>query len=377
MKILGTLLSNYKLGDLIEAYVEYVGVNNLKPDDVSGINKDKEFFEPSQSVGTNTSNYRVVPQNYFACNLMHVGRDKVLPIALNTTSKFKVVSPAYTVFKVKSKELLLDEYFFMIMKSKEMDRYFWFKTDSSVRDGLSWKNFCNITISLPNIEIQRRYSSLYKSLRQNFVSLSTGNEDLEATINIIVDKIKHTSEKYCVGNFLSTVDERNTSNFYGDVMGINIDKTFMPSKSSSDKLTNYKVVRQGEFAYNSMQTGRDKCIRIALYDKSNPCLVSPSYSVLKVTSELVIPEYIQLWFSRSESDRRGAFMTDSSIRSNLDLDTFFQIEIPIPKIETQKAVVDLYLAVKKRNKVANQLAKKISDICPVLVKGSRDDKFNW
>ena len=173
------------------------------------------------------------------------------------------------------------------------------------------------------------------------------------------------------------MDERNTSNFYGDVMGINIDKTFMPSKSSSDKLTNYKVVRQGEFAYNSMQTGRDKCIRIALYDKSNPCLVSPSYSVLKVTSELVIPEYIQLWFSRSESDRRGAFMTDSSIRSNLDLDTFFQIEIPIPKIETQKAVVDLYLAVKKRNKVANQLAKKISDICPVLVKGSRDDKFNW
>ena len=80
-------LSKCKLGDCVELYSERCGISNLTEWDVSGINKEKEFFEPSKQVGSDTSNYKVVPVNYFACNLMHVGRDKVLPIALNHTEK--------------------------------------------------------------------------------------------------------------------------------------------------------------------------------------------------------------------------------------------------------------------------------------------------
>ena len=83
-------LTKYKLGNLIEPYNEKCENPNLTVWDVSGINSDKEFFEPARQVGADTSNYKIVPPNYFACNLMHVGRDEVLPIAMNHTSKNKI-----------------------------------------------------------------------------------------------------------------------------------------------------------------------------------------------------------------------------------------------------------------------------------------------
>ena len=80
-------LSKIKIGIFVEQYNEACGIAKLTLDDVSGINRDKEFFEPSKQVGADTSKYKVVPPDYFACNLMHVGRDVVLPIALNHSGK--------------------------------------------------------------------------------------------------------------------------------------------------------------------------------------------------------------------------------------------------------------------------------------------------
>ena len=131
-------LNKVKIGSFVEKHSEKCGLSNLTVNDVSGINRDKEFFEPSKQVGANTSNYKVVPPNYFACNLMHVGRDKVLPISMNHTKENKIVSPAYTVFRITDETMILKEYFFMCLKSDEKDRFFWFNTDSSVRDGMDW-----------------------------------------------------------------------------------------------------------------------------------------------------------------------------------------------------------------------------------------------
>ena len=79
-------LKRIRLGDYIEPLKEKCGIRNLDPYEVSGVNRYKEFFEPSKQIGEDTSNYQNVPPRYFACNLMHVGRDKVLPIAYNHTN---------------------------------------------------------------------------------------------------------------------------------------------------------------------------------------------------------------------------------------------------------------------------------------------------
>ena len=106
-------LTNIKIGKYIELYSEKCNIPNLTNDDVSGINKDKEFFEPSNQVGADTSKYKIVPPGYFACNLMHVGRDVVLPIAYNHSTKNKIVSPAYHVFKLKTMKFQVNIFFFV------------------------------------------------------------------------------------------------------------------------------------------------------------------------------------------------------------------------------------------------------------------------
>ena len=160
-------LNRVKIGSFVEKYVEKCGIPNLTVDDVSGINRDKEFFEPSKQIGADTSDYKVVPPDYFACNLMHVGRDAVLPISMNHTHNNKIVSGAYTVFRITDESLILKEYFFMCLKSDEKDRYFWFNTDSSVRDGLDWDIFCDVEIEVPPVDVQKKYVAVYKSLMKN------------------------------------------------------------------------------------------------------------------------------------------------------------------------------------------------------------------
>ena len=183
-------LNKQRIGDFIEVYNKRCEISNLTVNDISGINRDKEFFEPSKQVGANTSKYKVVPPDYFACNLMHVGRDVVLPISMNHSENNKIVSPAYTVFKVTDESIILKEYFFMLLKSDEKDRFFWFNTDSSIREGLEWEVFCDIEIELPPIETQKKYVSVYKSMLKNQEVYEKGLEDLKLVCDATIEKLR-------------------------------------------------------------------------------------------------------------------------------------------------------------------------------------------
>ena len=200
-----------RLGDYLELYKEKCNISNLTPNDVSGINRNKEFFEPSVQVANDTSDYKVVPPKYFACNLMHVGRDKVLPISCNHTEKNKYVSPAYFVFKTKENNDMLDEYFFMYLKSNEKDRYFWFHTDSSVRDGMSWEDFCDIQIPLPPIEIQNKYVDIYKAMNENLKSYESNLEDLKLVCDAYIEKLRKKMNCCSIGEFLEYKNNKNTN----------------------------------------------------------------------------------------------------------------------------------------------------------------------
>lgn len=368
-------LSKTLLGKIVLPYLKRCDNPNLTPDEVSGINQYKEFFEPSHQVGENTSKYQEVPPLYFACNLMHVGRDEVLPIAFNHSEKVKYVSPAYTVFTLKSDIELLKEYFFIFLKSDEIDRFFWFHTDASVRDGMSWADFCSIEIDLPPLPIQQKYVDIYKAMQQNQRCYERGLDDLKLTFETLLDSYKHSSDKATVGSLLLEIDERNSDGVHTNVQGINITKQFMDSiaDTSNSDLRKYKIVKKGQFLYSGMQTGRDECIRISLCSSDNPIVVSPAYSVFIPASTEVVPEYIMMWFSRDESDRLGWFMSDSSIRSNLDLSRFYEIEIPLPDKTLQNLIVKIYKAYVLRKNINEKLKSQIKDICPILIKGSVEE----
>lgn len=152
--------------------------------------------------------------------------------------------------------------------------------------------------------------------------------------------------KYKIGQLIKIVDERNS---YGikDFYGININKEFMPTVANTEGLdeSNYKVVRKNRFVFSGMQTGRDECIRISMYLKETPIIVSPAYTTFEIEAiETVIPTYFFMIFLSKEKDRLGWFYSDGSIRSNLDWDRFCDIELNLPDIQTQQKYVDIYKA---------------------------------
>lgn len=173
-----------------------------------------------------------------------------------------------------------------------------------------------------------------------------------------------------LGDYIEVYDRKNTDGKPYPFFGINKDKVFMPTVADTNELDNtkYKVVENGVFVFSGMQTGRDICIRIAVYDGDKPILVSPAYTTFKVkdSSEL-LPTYLFLQFNRSESDRYGWFLSDGSIRSNLDWDRFCDIEIPLPDINIQREIVDAYNGL---NRIADQneaLLSKISAACHAYI----------
>ena len=272
-------LINYRLGDCIELYTEKCGIPNLTIWDVSGVNSDKEFFEPSKQVGADTSSYKIVPPNYFACNLMHVGRDEVLPIALNHTKDNKIVSPAYTVFKIKEGTPLLREYFFIMLKSDERDRYFWFHTDSSVRDGMSWEDFCELILEIPPLEIQQKYVDVYTAMLKNQQSYEQGLDDLKLLCTAYIERLRKEIKQRPIGDYIQPYNEKNKDGKLSLEQGINIEKQFITPQRANSNLTGRKIVRHGMFAYCTQLNNENVAIA---YREAEDCVVSSVYDVFEI-----------------------------------------------------------------------------------------------
>ena len=178
-----------------------------------------------------------------------------------------------------------------------------------------------------------------------------------------MDKLKKENEKIRIGSCLSEFDLRNSQGIT-NVLGLNIDKQFMPTVANLQNvnLESYKLVEKGTFVFSGMQTGRDNVIRISLYSSDEPGIISPAYSLLQVINNKVLPEFIMLWFTRKEVDRYGSFVSDGSIRANLDLERFYEMQIPVPDIMIQKSIVQIYNAYQKRKAIAEKMKASINDM---------------
>ena len=171
--------------------------------------------------------------------------------------------------------------------------------------------------------------------------------------------------KFKLGDLIELVDERNFEgirNFYG----VNINKEFMPTVADTSNLNekNYKVVRKNRFVFSGMQTGRDECIRICLYQKDEPIIVSPAYFTFEISAtDKILPEYLFMFFQAKEKDRLGWFYSDSSVRSNLDWKVFCEIEINLPPLEIQKKFVAVYNSMVANQKIYESGLEDLKFVC--------------
>lgn len=360
---------NYKLIELIEQVSVKCGIENHN--NISGINIQKRFM-PSKNSGSNTSNYKIVGHNQFACNLMHVGRDEKIPIALNFDNQEIVVSPAYTVFRVIDTSIVNIDYLNMIFTSSEFDRYAWFCTDASIRGNLDWERFLDIQLDLPPLHVQEKYVAIYKAMLANQKAYENGLEDLKLVCDATIEKLRRELPSEAIGKYIERQNERNTDDANKNVLGLSTKKEFREpsSKVNKSKLTSYKIVEENWFAYVPT-TDTWKVFAFGLNKGNGQGIVSPIYEVFSIIDETQLKtEYLAMWFKREEFDRFVRFNSWGSARENFSFGDLTEVEIPIPDIHVQQSIVDIYNAYTTRKDINERLKQQIKDICPILIAGA-------
>ena len=315
-------------------------------------------------------NYKIVGQKQFVYVADTSRRGNKIGLALNDSEPC-IVSSIYTTFEVKDVNQLIPEYLFIWFKRSEFDRYARFNSWGSARETFDWDTMCEVRLPIPNIEEQEKYVSLYMGLLKNQKVYEESLGDLQLICDTYLEDLIKTEEPKTLGNFIEQSDERNTNLEINNLLGISVNKIFIPSKSNKEALdlSKYKVVRERQFGYVSVTSRNGEKISIAILN-GDAGLVSSTYIVFKVTdSEVLLPEYLYLFFQRTEFDRYARFNSWGSARETFDWADMCNVKLPVPDINIQRAIVLIYHTLEKRRKISKQLRNSIKPLCPVLLRG--------
>ncbi len=190
-------MNEYKrLGD----YIREVDVRNrdLSITTLVGLTINKAFIPSVANViGTDLSNYKVIHKEQFACSLMQVSRDGKMPVAMFEDDT-AIMSPAYPMFEVVDKSILMPQYLMMWFSRKEFDREASFYAVGGVRGSLTWEDFCDMKLPIPSIEQQREIVAEYETLSKR-IRL---NEQM-------ISKLEETAQTLYRKMFVDGIDKEN------------------------------------------------------------------------------------------------------------------------------------------------------------------------
>ncbi len=173
-----------------------------------------------------------------------------------------------------------------------------------------------------------------------------------------------------LGNYIRAVDERNKDLAITNLLGVSISKKFIPSIANivGTDLSNYKIVRTGQFAYGPVTSRNGEKVSIAYLD-SEDCIISSSYTVFEVVNkEELDPEYLMLWFSRPEFDRYARYKSHGSVREIFDWNELCMVELPVPSIDEQRNVVKAYKTITDRIALKQKINDNLFDTAQAIYK---------
>ena len=373
-------LGTYKLGELIQIHDERNVELAYGLNDVKGISIQKEFIETKADMsGVSLKPYILVKPGCFAYVTVTSRNGEKITIAHNNTNNTYIISSSYIVFRVKRTDLLLPDYLFMYFKRSEFDRYARYNSWGSARETFSWEEMCDIDIELPDIAIQQKYVDIYNAMLENQRCYESALEDLKLVCDAYIEELSKDYQSVTIGQFIFQRDLRNDGSLgVSSVRGIATSKEFINTKADMEGvgLNNYKVVAPGQFAYVPDTSRRGDKISLALNISENTYLVSSISIVFDTQKDVLLPEYLMLFFVRSEFDRYARFHSWGSARETFDWSEMCDVQIPIPDIKIQQYIVNIYTAYLLRKEINEQLKTQVKDVCPILIKGSLEEAEN-
>ena len=161
-----------------------------------------------------------------------------------------------------------------------------------------------------------------------------------------------------IGELVERIDERNRDGSITTLIGVSIDKKFIPSVANvvGTDLTNYKVIRKYDFAVSLMQVSRDEKIPVACQKEYDAAIMSPAYPIFRVKdTNIIMPEYLEMWFMRSEFDREASFVAVGGVRGSMPWEEFAKLKLPVPPLDEQIEIVQSYQAIIDRIALKKQI----------------------
>lgn len=171
-----------------------------------------------------------------------------------------------------------------------------------------------------------------------------------------------------LGDYIREVDVRNRDLEVKELVGLTINKAFIPSVANTigTDLSNYKVIRKEQFACSLMQVSRDGKIPVAMFE-GECAIMSPAYPMFEVVDKnILLPQYLMMWFSRNEFDREASFYAVGRVRGSLTWQDFCDMTLPIPPIEQQRKIVTEYEAVSRRIRLNEQMIARLEETAQTL-----------
>lgn len=370
-------LNEYKLGQLIEQTNEINTKLQFKAKDVMGMTITKEIIPTKADVkNTELNKFLIVHPNEFVYNPRTHG--KKIGLGFNDSGKSFIISWNNIAFRVKltAKDIIEPKYLFLHLNRTEWDRRACYDSWGSSTEVFSWKSFCDMDIELPDIDIQRKYVAVYDAMTENQKSYEQGLEDLKLTCDGFVEELKKSYKAEEIGKYLILSEKRNDIGLGVDtVRGLAVSKQMIPTKADMDgvSLSSYKVVPPRHIAYVPDTSRRGDKMSLGYNDTEETLLVSSISTVFTTDTNYLLPEYLLLFFCRSEFDRYARFHSWGSARETFDWKTMCEVNIPIPEKEKQKAISEIFQAYTLRKEINEQLKTQIKEICPILIKGSLEE----
>lgn len=174
-----------------------------------------------------------------------------------------------------------------------------------------------------------------------------------------------------IGEHILLVDERNRGLQVKQLLGLSISKQFIPSVANiiGTDMENYKIIRKNQFACSTMQVRRDKKMPVALLQEIDEAIISQAYPIFEVKNDNeLLPEYLMMWFTRSEFDREACFNAVGGVRGSLEWEDFCEMQLPIPSITKQREIVKEYNVIQNRIALNQQLIQKLEDTAQAVYK---------
>ncbi len=362
------VLDRYKLGEVISLCEERNTEGIYTLEDLKGISIKKVFIETKADMqDVSLSPYFLVRPDSFVYVPVTSRNGEKITLAHNTSNQTYIVSSSYIVFRVIRPDILLSDYLFMFFNRPEFDRYSRFNSWGSARETFSWEDFCDIEITLPSIKTQQKFVNVYFSLQKNLEAYQSSLDDLKMAYEGYIENLRRTIKPERIGKYIHKED-KNTDNKIDRVLGIGKEGFILPQKDPNESLRNYNIMRKGDICYApplyNILTGALHC-----YSDSIPAVCSPIYEVFTCDEDKLIPEYLTLWLKRKEFIRYAEFFAQG-VRQTFDYSLMEDIQIPIPDINIQKAITQVYSVYNERKAIAARLKEQLNTICPILIRGS-------